>query len=171
LRAAAAAPNFLHIGIDPVATAMAKSSTEALRRRSNAIFALGSIEALPEELAGVATRLTVNLPWAGLLRAVAAPETELLANIATICQPGACLEIVYSASRRDARELARLGLGELDSCKRLPDLRNGYAAAGFQLEGARRIANEELKELGTTWSKRLWRDPERHAWRLSARRD
>ncbi|MEX1103870.1 MAG: class I SAM-dependent methyltransferase, partial [Dehalococcoidia bacterium] len=51
LRAAASAPGTVCIGLDPVASAMARSSSEALRRRTgNAIFALGAVESLPEEL-------------------------------------------------------------------------------------------------------------------------
>ncbi|MEX0781360.1 MAG: class I SAM-dependent methyltransferase [Dehalococcoidia bacterium] len=170
LRAAASAPATLWIGLDPVAAAMARSSSEALRRRTgNAIFVLGAVESLPGELTACASRVTVNLPWGSLLRAVAAPEVTLLANIASICQPGACLEIVYSASARDTAELARVGLREADPETRLADLKLDYADAGFRLDGVTRIDSAGLRDLGTTWAKRLWRDPERQAWRILAR--
>jgi hypothetical protein len=169
LRAASNAPGTLWIGLDPVAAAMAKSSSQALRARNGtAIFALGAVESLPEELAGCASRVTVNLPWGSLLRAVAAPDVELLLNIAAICRPTARLQVVYSASRRDASELARLGLSEPDPCRRRTEMAAAYEDAGFHLEDVRLIRSEDLRELGTTWAKKLWRDPERRAWHLTA---
>ncbi len=172
LRAAAEAPGTLCIGIDPVAAAMAKSSTRAHRARSgNAIFALGAIESLPEELSGLASFVTVNLPWGSLLRAGAAPDVDLLRKIAAICRPDARLDVVYSASARDATELGRLGLSEPDPSPRFAGMAAAYADGGFQLDDVRAIPAAALRELGTTWAKKLWRDPERRAWRLTSRRD
>ena len=172
LRAASEAPASFCIGVDPVAAAMAKSSSQALRARNgNAIFALGAVESLPEELTGLASIITVNLPWGSLLRAVAAPDVELLRNIAAMCRPAARLQVVYSASPRDATELARLGLSDPDPCRRVMEMAAAYDDAGFQLDEVRAIDATELRALGTTWAKRLWRDPERRAWRLTARKD
>ncbi|MGH2611303.1 MAG: class I SAM-dependent methyltransferase, partial [Tepidiformaceae bacterium] len=85
LRAAQADPGRLWVGIDPVAASMAKTSTTAIRSRAeNAIFVLGSVESLPAEFEGLAGRVTVNLPWGSLLRAVAAPAPELLCNLSRL---------------------------------------------------------------------------------------
>ena len=146
---------------------MARASA---RPPQNALFALGAVEALPTGLSGVASLVTVNLPWGSLLRAVAAPDHDCLRNIAAMCAPGAELRVTYSASVRDGQELARLGISEPDACRRVEELARAYATAGFDVTCVEPLAMLQLRELGTTWARRLWRDPERRAWRILARR-
>ena len=166
-RAARADTSRLWLGIDPVAANMARVSA---RPPANALFALGSVEAMPGELAGLASLVTVNLPWGSLLRAVAAPDSDLLRNLAVSCTRGAELRVTFSASMRDAKELTRLGLAQPDPCRRAPDLERVYDEAGFALTWLEPLSSAELRDLGTTWAKRLWRDPDRRAWRIVARR-
>jgi hypothetical protein len=85
-----------------------------------------------------------------------------------MCRAGATVEVTYSASARDARELARLGLHDPDPLRRRSELGGGYAAAGLHLEQVELLSSADLRGLGTTWARRLARDAERRAWRLSA---
>lgn len=158
--------------MDPVAAAMARASITAARsRRGNALYVLGAVESPPAALAGSVSAVTVNLPWGSLLRAVAAPDTALLRNIAEMSRPGAVLAVTYSASPRDAAEVARLGISEPDPTARGPEMSEAYEASGWQLASIECLPANALARLGTTWSKRLSRDPQRRAWRIIARRD
>jgi hypothetical protein len=149
---------------------MEQASTAALRGRlPNALFALGSIEALPGEFEGLATIVTVTLPWGSLLRAVALPDPNLLRSVASMCRAGATVESVFSASVRDANELQRLGLAGIDPLHRRAELKAGYAAAGMCIEDVAALSSAELRSLGTTWAKRLSHDVERRTWRVTAR--
>ena len=70
------------MGIDADAAAMAESSRRAAAPVSrgglpNALFVVAAAEALPAGLAGAFDRVTVNLPWASLLRGALVIEGEL----------------------------------------------------------------------------------------------
>jgi 16S rRNA (adenine(1408)-N(1))-methyltransferase len=161
----------LFLGIDPVHAALAGASLTATRKRngaSNAVFAVASVESLPAEIAGLASRVTVNLPWGGLLRAVAGPDPALLANVRALCRPDACLDVVYSASPTDVAQFARAGIADPDPCLRRPAIERAYAAAGFGALNIDELPPGAFAALETTWAGRLARDPRRRAWRLSA---
>jgi 16S rRNA (adenine(1408)-N(1))-methyltransferase len=148
---------------------MAKTSAAAIRAVPNAVFALGSIESLPPELDAIADRVTVTLPWGSLLRAVALPDPELLQNVVKICRAGAIVEALFSTSARDSGELRRIGLAGIDPLSRCAEIEAGYAAAGMCLQHIEELTAADLRSLGTTWAKRLCQDPDRRAWRLTAR--
>jgi len=123
----------------------------------NAMFVRAPAEALPEELTGLATRLTVLLPWGSLLDAVAHPDAGVLAGLRGLCAPGADLHIVMGY------EAAEDPLS--------PDLLErvvvpAYRAAGFDATVAP-VDRVELKALGTSWSARLAFGRDRRYWRLS----
>ena len=69
LAAAAARPDTLVIGVDASASGMQAASRRAARRGAlpNALFAMAAAERPP--LTGFADEITVNFPWASLLRA------------------------------------------------------------------------------------------------------
>lgn len=168
LRAARRSPTWLHIGIDAAAERMAEASRRAGRERlENALFVRAAAESLPPELAECATEVTVILPWGSLLRIVAAPDAEALAGIRRVCRTGASFRTVVACDpHRDARTWRELGLdpGGLDE----RTLAQGYAAAGFVLEGVRECTSKEFSALRTTWARRLARSPGRRAWTLTA---
>src|SRR5215468_819815 len=73
LDTARAHPDWLVVGIDPVAENMARSARLAAGKLAkggapNACFLRASIEQLPGPLAATADRATVNYPWGSLLR-------------------------------------------------------------------------------------------------------
>lgn len=163
----------LFIGIDPVADAMAEYSRRAIRRpqrggAANALFVVSSLETLPEELAGLADRLTINFPWGSLLRAVALPEADALACIARLCRPRATLEIVLSFDPERDLRAAELGLTPLSENQQA--IRCGYAEAGFNVPRIERLEASPVRGLPSTWAKRLAFGRERQFWRITARR-
>jgi len=163
------APHRLFIGIDANVAGLRTFSGRSVRKRlANVIFVRASVEALPSELAGVADRVTVVLPWGSLLAAVARPLAPALAGIRSLCQPGARLSVVLSVAERDLREAERLGVPPLDG-RHLQDLATGYAAAGFDVTSVRRLDLDELAAWPSTWARRLAHGRPRTIVRIDAR--
>lgn len=171
LRAAKADPSRLFIAIDANADGLREASAKALRRDGapNALFVRAAVEALPAELAGMADRVTVMLPWGSLLRAVVLPDVPLLANIRAVIRPGGRLDAVYALdAKRDAAALRVLGLDAAEDGPSVA-MREGYAAAGLRVDAARELVRADVAALGTTWARRLAAAPTgRRAWRIEA---
>ena len=171
LRAAKDAPSRLFVAIDANADGLREASAKAMRRDGapNALFVRAAVEALPPELAGLADRVTVTLPWGSLLRAVALPDVGLLAHVRGLLQPGGRLDVVYAIDPdRDAAALQALGL-DVARCGPQEATCAGYADAGLRVDCVSELAREEIAALGTTWARKLAATPSaRRAWRTEA---
>jgi 16S rRNA (adenine(1408)-N(1))-methyltransferase len=172
LRDARAEPGRLHVGIDSNADGLREAARRAARRPErggapNALFVRAAAEALPEELAGLATSLTVILPWGSLLRAVAAPDPALLASLRALAAPAASLVVVMGYDARSdpatAAALAPLTRERLEG-----EVLPRYRDAGFAAQVAPATL-ADLRRLGTTWSSRLAFGRERAFWQITAR--
>jgi 16S rRNA (adenine(1408)-N(1))-methyltransferase len=169
LATAASNPDRLVVGLDPVASAMAEASRRAAlpARRGglpNAMFVVAAAEALPAELAGIAARVTINLPWGSLLRAALALEPAGAAGIAGLLAPGGVVEVLLAPAARDGLEPA------LDVRRRLADgLGADWASFGLELLEAGPATAVDLEATRSTWARRLALragDPDRTAFRL-----
>jgi hypothetical protein len=162
-------PERLFVGIDVnVAGLRPRSGRAARERLLNVIYVRASVEDPPNELAGVADRVTVVLPWGSLLAAVIRPSVEALAGIRALCQPGATVSVVVSVAGRDRREADRLGVPPLDG-RHLDDLAAGYAAAGFVVTFVRPLDLDQLAAWPSTWARRLAYGQPRPVFQLDAR--
>jgi 16S rRNA (adenine(1408)-N(1))-methyltransferase len=169
LATAAASPDRLVVGIDPVASAMAEASRRAARsaRRGglpNAMFVVAAAEALPAELVGIAARVTINLPWGSLLRAALALEPAGAAGIAGLLTPGGVVEVLLAPAARDGLEPA------MDVRRRLEDgLAADWESFGLKLLEAGPAAGVDVEATRSTWVRRLGLragDPDRTPFRL-----
>jgi 16S rRNA (adenine(1408)-N(1))-methyltransferase len=165
LERAAAEPSALVIGIDANAAAMADASRRASRGRirvSNASFFVDPAEALPGPLAGVASLVTITMPWGSLLRGVLGLDGEALTGIASIVAPDGQVEILASVVPSDNVD----GLATLDL-----EARAGIAAAwrsaGLELESMRPATIGDVRATRSSWVRRLGNRP---VWRLELRR-
>lgn len=170
LERARRSPLALHIGIDASRDGLERASTAAARRPErggapNALFVLAPAEDLPCELAGVAAYVSVLFPWGSLLRVVALPDEESLAGIRRLARPGATLEVVFSYdAARESAEVARLGLPPVSKSH----LAAAYAGAGFELTALDSLSPADLRQIPSTWGRRLAHGTPRPAWRLLA---
>src|SRR4051794_9606958 len=170
---AAANPEGLVIGVDPVAASMADSSRRAAQagRRgglANALFVAAAAEAIPTELSGVAELVTVNLPWGSLLRGALALDDRAAAGIAAIVRPGGSVELLLAPNARD-----RLA-ADVDVEARLDGgLAADWRRHGLVVEAAAEATREDLARSRTTWARRLQlgTSDDRRAWRLVLRRE
>lgn len=126
------------------------------------------MESLPAELAGVADRVTVVLPWGSLLAAVAKP-TESLREVRGVCRSGATLTVVLSVDpARDRSELERLGIADMTKPGWSERLAAGYARAGFVVRAVRTREPRDLAAWPSTWAKKLARAAGRRVVEIEA---
>lgn len=161
LRTARANTDALVIGIDANADAMREKSHRASVKAArggapNALYVHASVENLPSELEGLASRVTILFPWGSLLRAVWSPDPTMLAGIARICRSNARVEIAVSISPRDGSAFAGM---DLEPTARILD---GWRAAGF----APTVVDPAAYE--TTWSRKLAFEPSRRFFAIES---
>jgi len=154
---AAERPAWFAIGID----ACRENLRHASRRTgANVLFAIANAHALPHELAGVATEITINFPWGSLLTGLLQHEPGLLAGLGTVACPGAGLHI-----RLNGEAVARAGW-DLPASAEV--VRRRLADMGWKVARPNTLNGAALRRLPSTWAKRLafGRDP--HALYLHA---
>jgi trans-aconitate methyltransferase len=123
------------------------------RLPANAAMIIAATEALPHELDGAATWLTINFPWGSLLHG-------LLTH-------GAVLDGLTRLTRPRARLAIRLNAGALaEAGYRLEQgaepIRQSLRAAGFCICRSTYWGSAELRKFPSSWAKRLafGRDPQ-----------
>jgi 16S rRNA (adenine(1408)-N(1))-methyltransferase len=166
LQAATARPDVLAIGVDADAASMADAARRARRGgRANALFVIAAAEALPPELDGIATSLTVHFPWGSLLRGLLQADTRMIGGIARVTRPGAEVRLLLSVTERD--HIA--GLPCLDQAT-ADHIGRRYAAHGLELRRARPATPDDLAASHSRWARRLAAGVRRPAWLLRLRR-
>ncbi len=143
-------PDTLAIGIDLCAANL----REAGRRAPvNVLYFVASAHALPHELHGLATHLTINFPWGNLLTGLLAMEGSLPRELAVLVRPDAQIEI-----RLNGGALTEVGWT-------LPaagaHVTQSLRSAGFRMEPPQLLDVCALRACPTTWAHRLafGRDP------------
>ncbi len=166
LARASAEPRALVIGIDANAAAMAESSRRAARPGAgrgfeNAIFLVAAAEVLAGPLAGVASLVTITMPWGSLLRGVLGLDPVALRGAASVVAARGRVELLASVVPAD-----RVGIDALDltAATRVAD---AWRSVGFELESMRAATSEDLRATRSSWASRLG---ERPVWRLDLRR-
>jgi 16S rRNA (adenine(1408)-N(1))-methyltransferase len=172
LDAARARPNAFVVGVDAVAEAMADSSRRTAVKRSrggveNAMFICAAVETLPGLLEGVASDITINYPWGSLLKALALPDADVLAKIASVGNAGASFAALINIQPlRDAALSERLGLACTTMLQDKGRLAEVFARAGLEGLRIRDIGNDT--PAATSWGKHL-AISKREVWKLEAR--
>jgi 16S rRNA (adenine(1408)-N(1))-methyltransferase len=148
---------------DTAARAARKLSRGGLR---NLLCIAEPAETLADELAEIANRVTVILPWGSLLRAVALPDIPFLSVLRRLCASDATVEIVFSYDERDAGQQHRLGFASLQESHVRTILAEAYERAGFRVTSIEAICQSDLRSYQTTWATRLAFGRARETWRL-----
>ncbi|HYM15113.1 MAG TPA: class I SAM-dependent methyltransferase [Dehalococcoidia bacterium] len=154
-------PERFVIGMDPVAENMAELSGRAARKpgrggAANVLYAVASIERVPDELRGIADEVFVTLPWGSLMRGLILGDDVVLAGLASLARDGAALRIVLNTRIFDDPVPAEArDLPELTPEYATATLTAPYARHGIRITEARFLGAEEVAALPTTWAKRL----------------
>jgi 16S rRNA (adenine(1408)-N(1))-methyltransferase len=152
-------PDCFAIGLDACRENLREASRRALR---NTLYGIANVLALPEELRELATEVTINFPWGSLLEGLLTGEAALLDGLAELARPGAHLTV-----RLNGGALAEAGWSLYDGAVQIQRRLN---ATGFTLDKPVELDAGALRQLPTTWAKRLafGRDP--RALTLSGKR-
>ncbi|MBS0286069.1 MAG: class I SAM-dependent methyltransferase [Proteobacteria bacterium] len=148
------------IGIDAAAENLSHNSQKAAKKPQkgglpNVLFVHANVETLPQELNGVATEITINLPWGSLLKAVATPDLAILKGIAKLCKTGANLRVIFGYDlANEKKTIEELGLPLITSAYLDNTLTCAYREAGFDITWCY-LSQDELKQLPTAWAKKL----------------
>jgi 16S rRNA (adenine(1408)-N(1))-methyltransferase len=143
-------PEQFAIGIDACRENLCASSRNAL---PNALYIIANAQALPCELYGLATHVTINFPWGSLLNGLLTGDPTLLGGLAAIARPGAILVV-----RLNGGALAEAGWGLEDGGERV---HQRLCVSGFGMRPTVALTARDLRTCPTTWAKRLafGRDP------------
>lgn len=173
-KSARTSPNQFFVGIDSNADNLAKYSRKTRQKPAkggvkNALFVQASIEALPEELNGLATHVSILFPWGSLLKTVATPDVRVLQGLHRICRADAELRIVFGYNhRREPGVTAALGLPLLSLEYLQTMVRNHYTQAGFAIQACQ-LEKSALRDIPTTWAQRLAYGKDREFFELRGR--
>jgi 16S rRNA (adenine(1408)-N(1))-methyltransferase len=152
-------PDTLVVGLDAGPDAMRRTAARAAAKPAkggvpNAVFVWAAVEQLPAELTDV-TEVHSLMPWGSLLRALVSPEQAVLRSVAAVCRGGAPFLVTLNlhAWRPPVPEVGETPEPAPASAADL--LAPAYARAGWTLDSADYLSDEELAGLGTSWTKRL----------------
>jgi 16S rRNA (adenine(1408)-N(1))-methyltransferase len=154
-------PHRFYLGIDASANSLEKVSEKIHRKPAkgglkNALFIQAAVEALPEELDGIADEVHIHFPWGSLLKGVASGDETILKKIRRICTPDAVLEVIIGVDKeRDATELKRLEIDSLNEDFIQSSLIERYENCGLRITEFGNFASGKWPEICTTWAQRL----------------
>ena len=154
-------PDWLVIGIDALDAPMGEIAYRASRKPArggldNLVLLRGAIDALPEELRGIADEVTVLLPWGRLLEGIVLADDDVLTGLAALAQPGARYEVVLNGEIWEESLPARFEHLPVPTPAYIAAVvAPGCARAGITLGPARYLTAEEAKSLPTTWARKL----------------
>jgi 16S rRNA (adenine(1408)-N(1))-methyltransferase len=169
-------PAGLYIGVDPDADAMSEYAFRASRKPArggadNVLFVVAGLTQLPPELAGLATIVRVNFPWAGLLRGILTADAASAAALGSLMAPGGALEVVVSYDpQHDRGATDGEALPPLSEAYIRETLAPAYGKAGFEFQEVRRLPLDEALAIPSTWGRRLLHGRPRDVFFIRAHR-
>ena len=148
------------IGIDACRENLRANSQ---RKLPNALFVIASAQALPQELNGLASHVSINFPWGSLLESLLNNDDCLMKGLLSVTRPCAGMDIYLNAEA-----LVTAGWALESGADQIQRVLN---AKGWRTKSRSWMDAQALRSLPTTWAKRLafGRDP--RAIRLSLQRE
>lgn len=143
-------PDWFIIGVDSCRENLYKHSRAQLQ---NMLFIIASAQALPWELNGLVSHITINFPWGSLLESLLRGDPTLLRGLESISRAAASVEL-----RLNSGALAEAGTTLESGAKKI---HSNLLCAGWQVNDPIPMDTRALRSFPTTWAKRLafGRDP------------
>lgn len=150
-------PNSFVIGIDPNQKQMSIFSKKVNKERlENTLFAVGSIEKIPERLKEIADKVYVNFPWGSLLGGIATSKSSIIKNISSLLKPKGILEIIFGYSQEaESSEVKRLGLNNLDLQKIETEIIPIFEKNNLKSIQTSILKKSDIFEIDSSWGKKL----------------
>jgi 16S rRNA (adenine(1408)-N(1))-methyltransferase len=156
---ATAHPDWLVVGVDAISERLADYSAKAARKpakggRPNLLYVRASAESPPDELHGRADEVHVILPWGALLVGTVDPARvpDVLDGIKALAKPGASLRVVLNAEPWEEslpKDMAALPPVTVEG------VTEAYRAAGLAVTDCHDLSADDVRELASTWARRL----------------
>lgn len=143
-------PDWFILGVDAARENLCAHSRAKL---PNLLFVIARAQALPRELGGLVSSITINFPWGSLLNSLLTGDPDLLCGLETIAQPGAAVSLRLNGGAL-AEAGTTLAAGTRQVYTRLRQ-------ADWQVGAPTQMDARALRAFPTTWAKRLafGRDP------------
>lgn len=150
-------PDTLFIGIDPSQTQLKEYSKKSQKKKlTNVLFAVGSLEIIPEGLNNVADTVYIILPWGTLLQNIVKPNIETVKTLKNLLKPKSEIEIILGYTQEnEPAETERLQLPEINENFVRTQIIPTFETESFKLEEYRNLNKVSLSKFKTTWSKKL----------------
>lgn len=161
LQAARRDPHALVVAIDSLRENLEETARKAARPPAkggtpNLLFVHASAEAPPPELHGRADDVTVILPWGRLMAGLLLPIGEVLDGLRLLGHVGTGFEAVINAEVwGDPVPVEARDLPELTPERATAVLAPRYAAHGIAIARARVLDAAGVRDLRSTWAKKL----------------
>jgi 16S rRNA (adenine(1408)-N(1))-methyltransferase len=143
-------PNRFVIGVDACRENLHEYSRTNL---PNLLYVIASAQALPPELHGQVSHITINFPWGSLLQSLLDGDIHLMRGLESVLGAGARLEV-----RLNGGALAEAGWSLEAGVEKI---RENLQSAGWSLAKPVLLNSDALRKFPSTWAKRLafGRDP------------
>ncbi|NMB70406.1 methyltransferase domain-containing protein [candidate division WWE3 bacterium] len=159
----------LYIGLDPSEKSLEEYSKKAVKSKTdNVLFVVGSFEIFPKELTIIkADEISIILPWGSLLQAVANPTSEIAARLKNLIKPGGTLKLLFGYdSSLEPSETKRLNLFPITAQHVEKNIIPVFQQHGFSLGNFSTLCTDKLKEIESTWGKKIATRQERPLFML-----
>lgn len=157
----AADPDQFVVGIDTLDEPMGETAAKAARKpakggRPNLVLVRASIEALPEELVGIADHIYVQLPWGRLLEGIVLADEAVVGGLRALGRSGAHLSVTLNGEIWVDSTPARYAALPVPTVEYVAEvIAPSFAAVGIDIGPARLLSADETQGLRTTWARRL----------------
>lgn len=143
-------PTHFVIGVDSCRENLHEHSRAKL---PNLLYIIANAQALPNELHGLVSHITINFPWGSLLESLLIGDSRLLHGLEAVANSSTTVDI-----RLNGSALAEQGWSLEDGTERIFE---NLSSAGWNLRKPEILDSRALRAFPSTWAKRLafGRDP------------
>ncbi len=154
-------PDWLVVGLDAIDAPMGEIAYKAARKparggRANLVLLRAAVEALPDELEGIADEVDVLLPWGALLEGIVRARLEVVSGLAALARPTAGVNVTLNGEiwlDSTPNRFADLPVPTPEYVAN--EMEPGFRRAGIDLGAARYLSAPEATAIPTTWARRL----------------
>jgi len=159
----------LFVGIDPAEKQLEIYSKKAVRKKlTNTLFVISSVENIPSELFGTATKIHITLPWGTLLENIVKPNDKFLQTLKNLLGKTGDLEIIFGyIPELEPSETKRLSLPDIDENFIKISVIQAFEDFNFHLVNMNELSKKDVGNLETTWAKKLRFGRDRRIYKLA----
>jgi len=165
-KSAAIHKNNLYIGIEPSVNFKEYQREINRKKLTNATLINASIESF-EAKDSFFDQIFIHLPWGALLKYVVTVDEEIFKKLSKMLKPKGTIEIIFGYDPNlEKSETERLNLKELTEKERGFLKENFIKIPSLTLTSFTIVKNKELKNLQTSWGKKLAFGGERNFFKI-----